>query len=155
VIPRPVFGHGLIYIGTGFDRPNVMAIRADGAGDVTSTHVAWTTSRGAPNTPSLLLVGEELYMVSDSGIASCLDAKTGRSHWQERVGGDCSASPVYADGKIYIQNETGLGVVLKAGKTFQKLAESALNERTLASYAVADSALFIRTDQHLYKIAAQ
>jgi len=152
VIPRPVFGHGLLFIGTGYDQPTVMAIRADGKGDVTDTHVAWTLKKGAPNTPSLLLVGEELYMVSDGGIASCVDAKTGRVHWQERVGGNYSSSPVYANGRIYFQNEEGVGVVVKAGRQFEKLASNDLGEKTLASYAVADGAFFIRTEQHLYKV---
>jgi outer membrane protein assembly factor BamB len=152
VVPRPVFGHGLVYISTSFDRPTVMAIRPDGTGDVTATHVAWTNAKGAPNTPSLLLVGDELYMLSDAGIASCLDAKTGKAHWQERIGGNCSASPVYADGRIYFQNEEGLGVVIEAGKEFRKLAGNPLNERTLASYAVGDGALFIRSEKHLYRV---
>ncbi len=99
VIPRPVFGLGLLFIGTGYDRPSVLAVRPDGAGDVTATHLAWTVQRGAPNTPSLLLVGEELYMLSDSGMASCIDARTGKAHWQERIGGNCSASPIFADAK--------------------------------------------------------
>jgi outer membrane protein assembly factor BamB len=152
VVPRPVYGHGLIFMSTAFDRPITLAIRVDGQGDVTETHVAWTLNRSAPNTPSLLLVGDELYMVSDSGIASCVDARSGQVHWQERIGGNCSASPVYGDGRIYIQNEAGLGVVLKPGKEFQKLASNPLNERTLASYAVGDGALFIRGEEHLYCI---
>lgn len=152
VVPRPVFGHGLLFIATGFDAPTVIAVRPDGQGDVTDTHIAWTLKKGAPNTPSLLLVGEELYMVSDGGIASCVDAKTGRVHWQERIGGNYSASPIHAGGRIYFQNEEGTGVVVKAGKEFEKLASNALGERTLASYAVGDEALFIRADQHLYKV---
>lgn len=152
VIPRPVFGEGLIFIGTGFDHPTVMAIRPGGEGDVTSSNVAWTIARGAPNTPSLLLVGEELYMVSDSGIASCLDARTGRVYWQERIGGNCSASPIYAEGKIYFQNEQGVGVVIAAGKEFKKLATNPLDEPTLASYAIGDHSFFIRTKEHLYRI---
>ena len=154
VVPRPVFGHGLLFIATGFDQPTVIAVRADGKGDVTDTHIVWTLKKGAPNTPSLLLVGEELYMVSDGGIASCVDAKTGRVHWQERIGGNYLASPIYADGRIYFQNEEGTGVVLKAGREFEKLASNALDERTLASYAVADGALFIRAEKHLYKVTA-
>lgn len=154
VIPRPVLGHGMIFIGTGYDAPIVMAIRIDGTGDVTDTHVAWTMKKGAPNTPSLLVVGEEVYMVSDGGIASCVDAKTGKVHWQERVGGNYSASPLYADGKVYFQNEEGIGVVVKAGREFQKLASNDLGERTLASYATDDDTFFIRTEQHLYKIRA-
>ena len=87
-VPRPVFGHGLVYIATGFQQPALLAVRADGTGDVTRTHIAWTLRRGAPLTPSPLLVGDELYVVSDSGIASCLDAKTGETHWQQRLGGN-------------------------------------------------------------------
>ncbi len=152
VIPRPVLGHGMIFIGTGYDQPIVMAVRVDGTGDVTDTHVAWTMKKGAPNTPSLLLIGDELYMVSDGGIASCVDAKSGTVHWQERVGGNYSASPVHAGGKIYFQNEEGIGVVVKAGKTFEKLAANDLAERSLASYAVSGDAFYIRTEKHLFKI---
>jgi len=152
VVPRPVFGHGMLFIATGFDTPTVMAIRPDGKGDVTATHVVWTLKKSAPNTPSLLLAGDELYMVSDGGIASCVDAQTGRVHWQERIGGNYSASPIYANGRIYFQNEEGTGVVVKAGREFEKLASNALGERTLASYAASDRALFIRAEQHLYKV---
>lgn len=152
VVPRPVFGQGLIFFSIGFDNPVVMAVRPDGRGDVTDRHVAWTVRRGAPNTPSLLLVGGELYMLSDAGIASCLDAKTGQVHWQERIGGNCSASPIYGDGRIYFQNEEGLGVVIKAGREFEKLASNPLHERTLASYAVGEGSLFIRTERQLYRI---
>lgn len=152
VIPRPVFGHGLVFIITGYDTPQLLAIRPDGRGDVTATHVAWQTRRGVPHTASLLLVGDELYMVSDLGVASCLDAKTGRVHWQERLGGGYSASPLYAGGRVYFQSEDGDGIVVKPGKQFERLAKNALEERTLASYAVADEALFIRTEKHLYRI---
>jgi outer membrane protein assembly factor BamB len=152
VIPRPVFGHGLVFVSSGFDSPSLLAIRPDGQGDVTANHVSWTLRKGAPLTPSPLLVGDELYMVSDSGIASCVDAKTGKAHWQERIGGNYSASPLYADEKIYCQSEEGTGVVLKAEKRFELLARNSLGERTLASYAVSDGAFFIRTESHLYRI---
>ncbi len=152
VVPRPIFGHGLLFIGSGFDQPWVYAIRPDGSGDVTDTHVAWKLTKGAPHTPSLLLIEDELYFVSDSGIASCVDAKTGKVHWQERIGAGCSASPVYADGKIYVQDEVGLGVVLQPGKQFKVLGKNSLGERTLASYAVGDGALFIRSEKNLYRI---
>jgi outer membrane protein assembly factor BamB len=99
-----------------------------------------------------LMIGDELYFVSDAGIASCVDAMTGRVHWSERVGGNYSASPLLAEGRIYLQNEEGIGVVLAPGKTFQQLARNPLDERTLASYAVTDGALFIRTEAHLYRI---
>ena len=90
---------------------------------MTETHVAWTMTKSAPHTPSPLLVGDELYMVSDNGIASCLDAKTGKVHWPERVGGGYSASPLYADGKVYFQSEDGVGTVVKAGTKFELLAQ--------------------------------
>lgn len=152
VIPRPVFGHGLIFVSSGFESPSLLAIRPDGQGDVTNTQVAWTLRKGAPLTPSPLLVGEELYLVSDSGIASCVDARTGKVHWSERIGGNYSASPLYADGRIYCQSEDGTGVVLKAGKSFEVLARNSLGERTLASYAASDGAFFIRTESNLYRI---
>jgi outer membrane protein assembly factor BamB len=152
VIPRPVFGHGLVFLSTGYNTPNLLAIRPDGHGDVTRTHVAWTLRRNAPHTPSPLLVGDDLYLVSDGGIASCLDARTGRVYWQERLGGAFSASPVHAGGRVYFQSEDGVGTVLKAGRRFERVARNALEERTLASYAAVDGALFLRTAKHLYRI---
>lgn len=152
VIPRPVYGHGLLYICTGYDAPVLLAIRPDGQGDVTKTHVAWSMKKAVPHTPSLLLVGDELYMVSDNGFASCVDAKTGTLHWQQRIGGNYSSSLIFADGKIYFQSEQGTGLVIKASKEFEQLAKNDLNERSLASYAAADGALYIRTDKHLYRV---
>jgi outer membrane protein assembly factor BamB len=152
VIPRPVYGHGLVFLSSGYDAPTLLAIRPDGKGDVTSTHIAWQTNKNAPHTPSPLLVGNELYVVSDRGVATCLDAKTGEVHWSERLNTTFSASPVYADGKIYLQSEDGVGIVLKAGKKFEELARNPMEERSLASYAFADGALFLRTAEHLYRI---
>ncbi|MCX6883108.1 MAG: PQQ-binding-like beta-propeller repeat protein [Verrucomicrobia bacterium] len=152
VVPRPVFAHGLLFVNTDYDFPKLFAIRPGGEGDVTSTHLAWQTGRGAPSTPSALVVGSELYFVSDAGIATCADAKTGQVHWNERLGGGFSASPVFAAGHIYFQNEEGVGYVLKAGKTFEQIAKNELGERTLASYAVDDGTLFIRSAEHLFRI---
>jgi outer membrane protein assembly factor BamB len=152
VVPRPVYGHGLVFISTGFDSPSLLAIRPDGQGDITDTHIAWSTRKAVSLTPSFLLVGDELYVISDSGAASCLDAKTGLVHWQQRLSGNFSASPLYGEGKIYLQNEQGMGFVLKAGKQYDLLAKNNLEERTLASYAASDGALFIRTEKHLYRI---
>jgi outer membrane protein assembly factor BamB len=153
VITRPVFGHGLLFVSSSYDRPVVYAVRPAGAqGDVTDSHVAWTHAKGAPNTPSTILVGEELYFVSDAGIATAVEAKTGKVQWSERLGGDFSASPVFADGRLYFQNETGTGYVVKPGQTFELLAKNDLGERTLASYAVDDGALFIRGEKHLFRI---
>ena len=152
VIPKPVFGNGLVYLSTGYDSPTIIAIRPDGRGDVTDTHVAWTLGKGAPHTPSPLLIGKELYLVSDRSLASCVDALTGKMIWQERVPGDYSASPLYADGKIYIVNEDGTGTVLRPGRTFEKLAENGFPEQTLASYAVGEGAIFVRTEKALYRV---
>ncbi|MSU36286.1 MAG: serine/threonine protein kinase [Pedosphaera sp.] len=154
VIPRPVFAFGLLFIGTGYDRPSVLAIRAAGAsGDCTDSQIVWNTAKGAPNTPSMLVVNDELYFVSDAGIATCVDARTGTVFWTERLGGDFSASPLYGDGRIYFQNESGTGFVLKPGKTYELLARNELDERSLSSYAATDGNLFIRTAGHLWKIA--
>ena len=152
-VPRPVFGHGLLYIATGFQQPTLIAVRANGHGDVTDTHVAWTLTRGAPFTPSPLLVGDELFVISDLGILTCVDAKTGRVHWQQRLGGNYSASPVFADGRIYFLSEEGVTTVIAPGTTFQKLATSELNGATLASMAVSRGSIFIRSLSHLYRLA--
>jgi outer membrane protein assembly factor BamB len=152
VVPRPVFGHGMVYLGSGFERPEVYAIRVDGHGDVTHSKVAWTSARGAPNTPSMLLAGDELYFVSDGGVASCVDARTGQVHWNERLGGDFSASPIHAGNRIYFTNERGRTFVVKASKRFEKLAENDLGERTLASLAVSGPSILIRTEEHLFRL---
>jgi outer membrane protein assembly factor BamB len=154
-VPRPVFGQGLIYIATGFQQPSLLAVRADGAGDVTKTHIAWTLRRAAPLTPSPLLAGDELYIVNDAGIASCLDARTGEVHWQQRLGGNYSASPVFADGRIYFASEEGVTTVIAPDKAFRRLATNALDGAILASMAVSNGSLFIRTDTHLYRVGSQ
>jgi outer membrane protein assembly factor BamB len=151
VIPRPVYGHGLVFVSTSFDSPQFLAIHPDGKGDVTDTKVEWTTKKGAPHTPSPLLVGDELYLVSDGGLASCLDAKSGKEHWSKKLGGAYSASPLSADGKVYFQAEDGSGVVVKAATKYEEVARNDLGEKTYASYAAADGALFIRTEKHLYR----
>ncbi len=152
VIPRPVSGHGMVFICTGYNTPSLLAIRPDGKGDVTDSHVAWTVKRGVPHTPSLLLVGKDLYMVSDRGIASCLEVRTGKVHWQERINGQFSASPLFANGLIYFQDEDGRGTVVRAGREFQPVRTNDLEERTLASYAAGDRELYIRSAEHLYRI---
>jgi outer membrane protein assembly factor BamB len=153
VIPRPVFAHRLLFLGSGYESPTLLAIRPGDQGK--AAEIIWQTRRNAPHTPSPLVVGEELYVVSDGGMASCLDAKTGKVHWQERLGGNFSASPLFADGKIYFQSEDGVGTVIRPGTQFERLARNRLEERTLASYAVAEGALFIRTESHLHRIQNQ
>jgi outer membrane protein assembly factor BamB len=151
-VPQPVYGNGLIFITTGFQQPVLIAVRPDGEGDVTKTHIAWTLRRSVPYTPSPLLVGEELYLVSDIGIATCLDAKTGEIRWQQRLGGNFSASPVFADGRIYFLNEEGMTTVLAPGKEFRRLATNSLDGWTFASMAISGGAIFLRSDSNLYRI---
>jgi outer membrane protein assembly factor BamB len=151
-VPRPVFAAGLVFICSGFFEPVLLAIRPDGKGDVTRSHVAWTLNRGAPLTPSPLFADENLYVVSDNGIGTCLDAQTGATHWRQRLGGGFSASPIFADGRIYFLNEDGLATVIAPGKEYKVLATNQLDGRTLASIAVSGGALFIRTDRHLYRL---
>jgi outer membrane protein assembly factor BamB len=151
-VPRPVFGHGLVFIATGFNDPTMIAVRPDGTGDVTKTHLAWTVARAAPLTPSPILVGDELYMVNDIGILSCLDARTGTTLWQARLPGNYSASPVFADGRLYFQSEEGVTTIVAPGKEFRRLSASRLDGAMLATMAVSDGSIFIRTDTHLYRI---
>ncbi len=152
-VPRPVYGHGLVFITTGFQQPALLAVRPDGTGDVTRSHVSWTLQRAAPLTPSPLLAGDELFIVNDAGIASCLDARSGKVHWIQRLGGTFSASPVLADGRIYFLNEDGVTTVVAPGTTFRVLATNPLPGPALASMAVSHGSLFVRTASHLYRIA--
>jgi outer membrane protein assembly factor BamB len=151
-VPRPVAGHGLVYIATGFQQPSLIAVRTDGTGDVTRTHVAWTLQKGAPHTPSPILVGDELYIVNDLGVASCIDAKTGAVVWQQRLGGNYSASPVFADERIHFLSEEGMATVIAPGREFRRLAVNQLDGATLASMAVSGGSFFIRSQTHLYRI---
>ena len=151
-VPRPIFTQGLVVIATGFQQPELLAVRPDGTGDVTRTHIAWSLKRGAPLTPSPLAVGDELYVVNDGGIASCIDARTGAVIWQQRLGGTYSASPVYADGRIYFLAEQGVTTVIAPGRDFRRLATNPLDGGLLASMAISNGSLFLRTDSHLYRI---
>ncbi|MEO6786317.1 MAG: PQQ-binding-like beta-propeller repeat protein [Chthoniobacteraceae bacterium] len=149
ISPRPVTGHGMIFMSTGFMKPEMIAIRHDG----TAAHdIVWRYAKGAPNMPSPLLVGDDLYFVSDGGFLTCLDAKTGRENYRERLGGDYSSSPIFADGKIYISSRTGLTTVFKPGKTFELLGKNQLPGKIFATPAAVDGSLILRTDQALYRI---
>ena len=151
-VPSPVYGNGLVYIATGFQQPSLLAVRVDGEGDVTETHVEWIRRRSVPLTPSPLLVGEELYIVSDLGVLSCLDAATGKTHWQHRVVGNVSASPLYVDGRIYFLSEEGVTTVIAPGKKFNLLATNSIDGWTLASMAVSNGSIFLRSMDHLYRL---
>jgi outer membrane protein assembly factor BamB len=149
---RPVIGHGMIFFPTGFAAGQLFAVRTGGEGLITDTHVVWKVKRGVSNKPSILLVDDLIYMIGDTGIASCVDAKTGEQVWQQRIGGEYSASPVYADGRLWFFSEDGKTTVLKPGRVFEKLAENQLDDGFLASPAIAGMAFFLRTRTHLYRI---
>jgi outer membrane protein assembly factor BamB len=149
---RPVIGHGMIFFPTGFSAGQLFAVRTGGKGLITDTHVAWKIKRGVSNKPSILLIDDLIYMINDAGIASCIEAKTGEIIWQNRIGGEFSASPVYADGKVWFFSEDGKTTVIKPGRTFELLAENRLDDGFLASPGIAGKAFFLRTRTHLYRI---
>ncbi len=149
---RPVLGHGMVYFPTGFSAGQLLAVRTGGNGVITDSHVAWRVKRGVPNKPSILLVDDLIYMIGDTGIASCVDAKTGEQVWQQRIGGEYSASPVYADGKLWFFSEDGKTTVLKPGRAFEVIGENKLDDGFLASPAIAGKAFYLRTRTHLYRV---
>jgi outer membrane protein assembly factor BamB len=151
---RPVAGHGLVFFPTGFSTGEVLAVRPDGQGDVTATHVAWRLTRSAPKKPSLLLMGDLLFMIGDNGVATCVEARTGQVVWTARVGGSFTASPLLADGRIYLFSEEGKTTVLDGGREFKILGESEMGDGFMATPAVAGKALFLRSRTHLYRVEA-
>ena len=150
----PVIGEEFIYATTGLGKQDLRAIKPGGTGVLPESQVAWKVTKNVPGKPSPVLVDGRLYMNNDGGLASCVDAKTGTEIWGGgRLKGNYSASPVYADGKVYFFNEDGLATVIKAGTDkFEVLAENELDEGFMASPAVVDNALFLRTKTHLYRI---
>jgi outer membrane protein assembly factor BamB len=152
---RSVYGDGVLYVNTGHGKTSLWAMRPDGEGDVSDTHVLWKfQDRGVPKQPSPILADGLIYLVSNDGIATCLDAVTGEKIWSERVGGNYMASYVYGDGRLYISDMQGKTTVLRAGRAFEVLATNELDEGCLASPAVSGKALFLRTKTHLYRIEA-
>ncbi len=149
---RPLYGEGLVFINTGFGKADLIAVDPTGTGDVTGSHVAWTEEKSIGSKPSQLLVDGLIYVIDDAGVASCLEAKTGEKVWSARVGGNFSASPIHADGKIYFCSQEGKTTVIAAGREFKVLAENELDAGFMASPAAADDALFLRTETHLYRI---
>jgi outer membrane protein assembly factor BamB len=149
---RPVIGHGMIFFPTGFSAGQLYAVKIGGNGLLDDSAVAWKYKRSVSNKPSILLVDDLIFMIGDTGIATCLEAKTGTQVWQQRIGGEYSASPVYADGKLWFFSEEGKTTVLKPSRTFEKLGESQLGDGFLASPALAVKAFYLRSRSHLYRI---
>ena len=155
LVPRPVYQDGIVYICTGFMKPQLWAIRAGGSGDVTDTHVAWTWDKQVPEISSPLVAGGEIYFVSSMGVVTCLDAKSGEELWQHRAGGNFAASPLLADGKLYFTNQVGITTVLAPGRAYRELARNELFGQTMASLAVCGQGLLVRTSSHLYCVSSK
>ncbi len=153
VVPQPALGHGLVFYNHDYDNPELLAVKLGGSGDVTDSNIVWRMKVGAPSTPSPLLVDDELYFVADKGVASCVNAKTGERHWMKRLGGNFSASPIYANGKILFLNEIGLATWVERGPEFKVAGENELPGRTLATPAFSNGAMYVRTDETIYKFA--
>lgn len=149
---RPLYGHGLVFLSTGFSKAEMIAVRPTGTGDVTETHIAWIEKKAMPSKPSPLLIGDHLYTIHDQGVMTCLEAKTGEKVWQARIGGNYSASPLYANGNIYLFSEDGKATVVPAADEFERIAENELPEGFMASPAVYADSLILRTRDALYRI---
>ena len=154
VAAPPVAGHGLTFLLSGYPT-QLMAVKSEVKGMVGKEAVAWETDKGVPTKPSLLLVKDLLVMVSDGGVVTCLDAKTGRQHWSERLNGSYSASPVCAGGLVYLCNEGGKTTVIRAAAEYEVVGTSDLDAGCMASPALAGDTLILRTKTHLYAIGAK
>ena len=152
VVPRPVCANGIVYICSGHWTPSLYAIRPDGAGDVTSSHMTNVLRRGVPLTPSPLVDDDKLYLLGDMGVLTCLSTQTGKELWRKRLTGNFSASPTLAEGHIYVVSEDGITTVFNPDGKAEAIATNTLEGRSFASPAFVDGAIFFRTDTHLYGI---
>ena len=150
VITRPVFTQGLVFVQTGYTTQQLLGIDPTGTGEA---KIAWKATKDAPNTPTPIAVGEELYVLSDRGKLSCFDAKTGKMHWSEPLADSgYSASPIHSDGLLYYTSEKGIGQVVKASKAgFEQVSKSDMKEKTFATFVPSNGALFMRTETQLYR----
>jgi outer membrane protein assembly factor BamB len=148
----PSWGNGMVYTCMGFAKGELWAIRPGGSGNVTESNVVWKAKKNIPNKPSVLLVNDLIFMIDDGGIASCVDARTGEDVWRTRVGGNYSAAPLYAEGRIYLFSEEGKTTVIEAGRQYKVLAESQLGDGFMSSPAAVDGALILRSRTNLYRI---
>jgi outer membrane protein assembly factor BamB len=152
VVPRPVYADGVVYFSTGFGKPQLWAVRVDGDGDVTDSHVEWTVLQGIPAKPSPLLHDGLIYVIADNGVASCFNTADGEQVWKQRIGGDYSSSPILAGGHIYFGSHDGKVTVLKPGRDGEIVSENQIEGQIMASPAVVDNAMILRTDKAIYRI---
>jgi outer membrane protein assembly factor BamB len=155
-VASPVYSErcGLVFITGGFPDHHILAIRPDGAGNVTQTHIVWRTIQGAAYVPSPIIAGDYFLVVSDSGVAHCFEAKTGNLVWKERLGEE-HASLVSAEGRVYFLNDRGTTNVVKAGPVFEQVAQNEIGEKCFASPAVSRGQIFLRGETHLFCIGAR
>ena len=151
-VPRPIFGHGMVFICTGFGSKELWAIRVDGEGDVTSTHVAWKQNSQIPTNSSPVLVDDMIFLVSDVGIAGCFDVKTGEQVWKQRIGMNFSASPIAVGNRVYFFSHEGEIITIAAAREYQELARGRIDGQIMASPAVLKDRLILRSDTKLYCI---
>ncbi|MFT5524984.1 MAG: outer membrane protein assembly factor BamB [Pirellulaceae bacterium] len=149
---RPLYAHGMVYLS--FEGGlRLLAVAPDGTGDVTGTHIKWTYNKSTPTRPSPSIVDDHMYIVNDKGVVSCLEAKTGAEMWTHRMGGRHTASPIYANGRIYLFGEDGpINVIAANPAKFELLAENKLDAGSMATPAVIGDSLIIRTKTHLYRV---
>ena len=148
----PVVGQGLIVYSTGMANPEFRALSLGGAAPLSSANIVWKDKKHAPGKPSVLLVDRLIYMINDGGIATCLEAESGTEVWHARIDGAFSASPLYANGRIYFCSENGVTTVIAAGREYKVLAENTLPDGLMASPAVSGNSLILRTRTSLYRI---
>ncbi len=152
VVPRPVFHEGLVFLSTGFMRPNLLAIDPTGKGDVTKSHIKWSYKGSVPNTPSFVPYGDQIILVSDEGVAAGVDVKTGKEVWKKRIGGNFSASVIVVGNKLFLQSEGGESIVYKLEGEPEELHRNTLPGRIFATYAVHENDWIIRTEAGVYRI---
>lgn len=152
LVPRPVFDGERLYYCTGFMSDRLIAVKPDGVGDVTATHIAWEVAKQVPTMPSPLVVDNRVYMISDRGVATCFEAETGEVVWRGRMPGRYSSSLLFSPGRIYIGNHAGMTTVFATGDEFEKLAENKLDGQLMASPVPVESSLLLRTGTHLYRV---
>ena len=147
-----VYNGDLLFMTAGYPDLHMLAIRPHGRGNVTDTHVAWRTTRGASYVPSPIAAGDYFLVVSDGGIASCFEAKTGDRLWMERLGTHFSASLVSAGGLVYFLSDDGTMTVVRPGPKLEIIAENKLGEYCYASPAISQGQLFLRGEKNLYAV---
>jgi outer membrane protein assembly factor BamB len=152
VVPSIVIGEGLVFTASGFGESRVCAVRLGGHGNVTKTHTVWESKDDVPKMSSMLYASSRLYLATETGVAKCFKAATGEVLWRERLGPKFSASPVWADGRIYFLAENGKMTVVEDGPAFKVVAQNDLGEKCCASPAISQGNLFIRTEKALYCI---